>query len=107
VDARHPARSASPQAVGHLLVSKLCMDPTLRYTVTGRRLLAGLLAVGALEEGDLAELARNVPVHCAALIAAAAADCARTWQEFADSVRRQRPCPAPLAERRERVGRLR
>lgn len=105
VDGRRAGRSASPRAVGHLLVSKLCMDPTLRYTATGRRLLAGLLAVGALEEGDLAELARNVPDHCAALVVAAAADCARTWQEFAETVRRQRPFPDPLAERRERVGR--
>ncbi len=102
---RTAGRPAAPQAVGHLLVAKLCMDPALRYTLTGRRLLAGLLAAGAIEDGDLAELARGLPAHCVALIAAAAGDCARTWQEFADTVRRQHPVPDTLAERRQRAGR--
>lgn len=103
---RSPGRPAAPRAVGHLLVAKLCMDPALRYTMTGRRLLAGLLAAGAIEDNDLAELARGLPAHCVALIAAAAGDCARTWQEFADTVRRQHSFQDTLADRRERVGRL-
>jgi transposase-like protein len=104
---RAPSRSASQQVVGHLRVAKLCTDPALRYTLTGRRLLAGLLAASAIEDSDIAELARSLPTHCIDLIAAAAADCARTWQEFADTVRRQHSFPDALAERRERVGRAR
>src|SRR5690349_9678032 len=57
---RNPGTSSSPQPVGQLLVAKLCLDPALRYTLTGRRLLAGLLAAGAIEDGDLAELARSL-----------------------------------------------
>jgi hypothetical protein len=75
------------------------MDPTLRYTLTGRRLLAGLLAAGAIEDGDLTELARSLPVHCVSLIAAAAGDCARTWQTLADTVRRQQVFPEAMGER--------
>lgn len=96
---RHPGRPAAPHAVGHLLVAKLCTDPTLRYTLTGRRLLAGLLAAGAIEDGDLAELASSLPAHCVSLIAAAAGDCARTWQALADTVRRQQVFPEALGER--------
>lgn len=104
---RGSGRPASPGVVGHLLVAKLCMDPALRYTLTGRRLLAGLLAAGAIEDNDLAELARSLPAHCIALIAAAAVDCARTWQEFADMVRRQQSFQDTLADRPDRVGRVR
>ena len=104
---RNPACPAPPRAVGHLLVAKLCTDPALRYTLTGRRLLAGLLAAGAIEDSDLVELARGLPSHCVALIAAAAGDCARTWQQFADTVRMQHSFPEALADRRERVGRTR
>ncbi len=104
---RASGRPAAPHAVGHLLVAKLCMDPALRYTTAGRRLLAGLLAASAIEDTDLAELARSLPAHCVALIAAAAGDCAQTWQALADTVRRQQVFPEALAERRERVGRSR
>ncbi|MBV9922423.1 MAG: hypothetical protein JOY78_16455 [Pseudonocardia sp.] len=101
---RGSGRPASSQAVGYLLVAKLCTDPALRFTMTGRRLLAGLLAAGAIEDSDLAELARSLPTHCVTLIAAAAGDCARTWQEFADTVRRQHPFQDTLVDRPERVG---
>jgi len=103
----NPACPAPPRAVGHLLVAKLCTDPTLRYTLTGRRLLAGLLAAGAIEDSDLVELVRRLPAHCVALIAAAAGDCARTWQQLADTVRMQHSFPEALADRREWVGRMR
>ena len=104
---RNPACPAPPRAVGHLLAAKLCTDPALRYTLTGRRLLAGLLAAGAIDDSDLVELARGLPSHCVALIAAAAGDCARTWQQLADTVRMQHSFPEALADRRERVGRTR
>jgi hypothetical protein len=98
---------ASPQGFGNLIVAKLCMDPALRYTLTGRRLLTGLLAAGAMDNGDLTDLAGSLPAHCVALVAAAAADCARMWQEFAEAVHSQHAFQDAPSARPERVGHMR
>ncbi|WP_458689681.1 hypothetical protein [Nocardia tengchongensis] len=71
---------------------KLCSDPTLRRTESGRQLLALLAAIPADPEA-WADLTANLPPHQAALIAELAAEQARNWAALARSATRR-----PVAE---------
>ncbi|MFE3864712.1 ParB/RepB/Spo0J family partition protein [Streptomyces goshikiensis] len=65
---------------------KLCQDPTLRHSETGRTLLR-LLSALTLPAGDWRTMAEGVPAHRAETVAELATEYARFWREFADLAR--------------------
>ncbi|MFD6347799.1 ParB/RepB/Spo0J family partition protein [Streptomyces roseolus] len=87
-----PAGSpGSPSAAGQrlaTLVPTLCKDPLLRLSEAGRLLLRMLdLQVSALRQRE--RIVAAVPPYRAETAAAAAAQCARVWQELSDELRRR------------------
>lgn len=67
------------------IVGRLRTDPTLRFSETGRMLLR-LLEVRSVPPEKWAEIAANVPPHWRDTVARVAAECARTWQDFAEQL---------------------
>ncbi|AEW98168.1 MULTISPECIES: ParB/RepB/Spo0J family partition protein [Streptomycetaceae] len=67
----------------------LCRDPSLRHSETGRLLLR-MLEMHAMAPQQWQAVTDAVPAHCADLVRALAAECARSWQEFATVVARGR-----------------
>ncbi|MFE3996377.1 ParB/RepB/Spo0J family partition protein [Streptomyces goshikiensis] len=65
---------------------KLCQDPMLRHSETGRTLLR-LLSALTLPAGDWRTMAEGVPAHRAETVADLATEYARFWREFADLAR--------------------
>ncbi|MEU6062875.1 streptomycin biosynthesis regulator, partial [Streptomyces sp. NPDC047097] len=93
-EAGRPHRPAAAAAHAHreldTLVKHLCKDPALRLSDNGRLLLRMLdlqLAGARLHRQILAA----VPEHRAAMVAAAATECARTWQDMAAHLLRTAP----------------
>ncbi|MGH1551963.1 hypothetical protein ACRAWF_06810 [Streptomyces sp. L7] len=67
------------------LFKNLCGDPSLRYTETGRLLLRMLeTQIAGVQRWD--EIAESVPSHRAAMVSAAAAECAGAWQKLAQKL---------------------
>ncbi|MFI0829775.1 ParB/RepB/Spo0J family partition protein [Streptomyces roseolus] len=83
--------TGSPGAAGQrlaTLVPALCKDPLLRLSEAGRLLLRMLdLQVSALRQRE--RIVAAVPPYRAETAAAAAAQCARVWQELSDELRRR------------------
>ncbi|WP_330301284.1 ParB N-terminal domain-containing protein [Streptomyces sp. NBC_00503] len=84
-----PVRRAPLPAADHArLLDALLKDPTLRYTESGRYLLR-LLSTHMIPGRRRGELARSVPEHCAAVVSAAARECAAAWTELAEFLETQ------------------
>lgn len=64
----------------------LCRDPALRHNETGRQLLR-LLGVLVRSPDEWRSIADTVPTHRTSVVADLALECARLWQEFADTTR--------------------
>jgi hypothetical protein len=79
---RNAAASASRVQDRGMLLRKLRMDPSLRFSEAGRRLLRWLDAQASGPD-ELDDLAGRVPSHCAYLIAELARSCANEWLEAA------------------------
>ncbi|UUU43225.1 ParB/RepB/Spo0J family partition protein [Streptomyces sp. NBC_00162] len=80
-----------------VLVTSLCKDPLLRLSEAGRLLLRMLdLQVSGLRQWE--RIVAAIPPYRAETAAAAAAQCARDWQELSEELRRrasaQTPAPA-------------
>jgi ParB-like chromosome segregation protein Spo0J len=73
---------------GRELLGSLRNDPSLRFNQVGRSLLRWL-EVCAVDQQGWEQVLRNIPPHCADLVADAARECARTWEKVADEVRRR------------------
>ncbi|MFE5798017.1 ParB/RepB/Spo0J family partition protein [Streptomyces sp. NPDC056503] len=83
-----PGSSAAPGQRLAALVPALCKDPLLRLSEAGRLLLRMLdLQVSALRQRE--RIIAAVPPYRAETAAAAAAQCARDWQELSDELRRR------------------
>lgn len=88
-----PPAAPGPPADLDALVRNLCRDPALRQSDNGRLLLRMLdLQVAGVR--DLPRILAAVPAHRADLVAAAATECARAWQEMAARLRRPPEHPA-------------
>lgn len=64
----------------------LSADPAFRSTKSGRSLLRALSASRMLQDNDQ-YLIDNIPPHCRTWVLAAAEECARAWQRFADAIK--------------------
>jgi hypothetical protein len=71
-----------------VVLQKLCRDPSLRCTETGR-LLIRLLQALAVDTKGWERLIDNLPAHCTSIVSDAARACAQVWQEFADKLERR------------------
>ncbi|MGH3616524.1 MAG: ParB/RepB/Spo0J family partition protein [Pseudonocardiaceae bacterium] len=69
----------------HLILKKLLMDPSLRFTEAGRVLIR-LLHPLTVDLREWERLIDILPGHCTSTISDAARACAQTWQEFADQM---------------------
>jgi ParB-like chromosome segregation protein Spo0J len=78
---------ASGASQGNLdqVVRQLKLDPTLRFTETGRTLLR-LLDVHTISGERWIELCDNIPAHCQGTIANAALGCAEVWKRFSEQL---------------------
>lgn len=98
-DAPPPSRMLTETSAESLsVVRDLQVDPSLRFTDTGRALLR-LLGVHTMDDHQWTVLADNVPPHCRATVAQVAMSCAQIWQEFARHV--VNPSAMPRARGRE------
>ncbi|WP_307792263.1 ParB/RepB/Spo0J family partition protein [Streptomyces verrucosisporus] len=84
--AQPEAAQPTPDPVA--LYHRLCRDPALRQSEVGRRLLR-LLSLLQTSSEEWNALVDAVPAHRTGVVADLALECARTWQSFADQVRRQ------------------
>ncbi|MEU6315550.1 ParB N-terminal domain-containing protein [Streptomyces sp. NPDC047014] len=76
------------------LVTGLCKDPLLRLSEAGRLLLRMLdLQVSALRQRE--RIVASVPPYRAETAAAAAAQCARDWQDLSEELRRRATAHPP------------
>jgi len=82
---RLPDEQTQPRRDPATLVRQLRTDPALRFSETGR-LLARLLEARAVPPEQWSAIAENLPPHWRDAVAAAALECANTWQMFADRV---------------------
>ncbi len=83
-----PARS-TVEPVDHLsILGRLRSDPSLRYTESGRALLRWL-GPRVIGQSDWEDALRDVPPHCAIVIARIARGCARAWAELAEELERR------------------
>jgi hypothetical protein len=87
-----------PTADARELLGGLRNDPSLRFNQVGRSLLRWL-EVCAVDPQGWEQVLQNVPPHCTELVAAAARECARTWDKVAEDVQR-RGDERPSAQRR-------
>jgi ParB-like nuclease domain len=78
-------RSRAAQVDTAAVIERLRADPALRFTETGRILLR-LLHIHFIEVGDWERVSANLPLHCSAIVAHLARECAEMWQELADQV---------------------
>ncbi|UXY30456.1 ParB/RepB/Spo0J family partition protein [Streptomyces sp. HUAS TT20] len=84
------APGGGPQADLTAVFKNLCGDPSLRYTETGRLLLRMLeTQIAGVRRWD--EIAESVPSHRAAMVSAAATECASAWQKLARKISQQSP----------------
>ncbi|MEV5988027.1 streptomycin biosynthesis regulator [Streptomyces sp. NPDC052051] len=73
-----------------VVFKNLCGDPSLRYTETGRLLLRMLeTQIAGVRRWD--EIAESVPSHQAAMVSAAAAECASAWEALARKISQRSP----------------
>jgi ParB-like chromosome segregation protein Spo0J len=86
--ARAAAEPVPAPGDGRELLGSLRSDPSLRFNQVGRSLLRWL-EVCAVDQQGWEQVLRNIPPHCAELVADAARECARTWEKVADEVRRR------------------
>ncbi|MEI7033736.1 ParB N-terminal domain-containing protein [Streptomyces pratensis] len=103
VPAPQPAERRAPAPADEDLADvyrRLCRDPALRQSETGRTLLR-LLGTLTLSAEQWQNLAAELPVHRVEAVAALAAENARLWGEFAQRARTgrrgRRPAPVLLA----------
>ncbi|MFD2420534.1 ParB/RepB/Spo0J family partition protein [Amycolatopsis pigmentata] len=75
------------------ILDSLRSDPSLRFTEAGRSLLR-LLQLHALTAEQWDQMVNKLPAHCTELVATMAAECANTWSEFSERVRRRGPMSA-------------
>lgn len=76
------------------LVSSLCKDPLLRLSDAGRLLLRMLdLQVSGLRQWE--RIVAAIPPYRVETAAAAAAQCARDWQELSEELRRRASAHTP------------
>ncbi|MEU9237820.1 ParB N-terminal domain-containing protein [Streptomyces subrutilus] len=76
------------------LVTSLCKDPLLRLSEAGRLLLRMLdLQVSGLRQWE--RIVAAIPPYRAETAAAAAAQCARDWQELSEELRRRAAAQTP------------
>ncbi|MFD4248004.1 ParB/RepB/Spo0J family partition protein [Streptomyces sp. NPDC058525] len=76
------------------LVTSLCKDPLLRLSEAGRLLLRMLdLQVSGLRQWE--RIVAAIPPYRAETAAAAAAQCARDWQELSEELRRRASAQTP------------
>ncbi|MFG3141792.1 ParB N-terminal domain-containing protein [Streptomyces sp. NPDC048211] len=87
VPAPAPPAAPGPRVDLDSLVRNLCRDPALRQSDNGRLLLR-MLDLHVAGTRDLPRILAAVPAHRAELVAAAATECARAWQEMAARLRR-------------------
>jgi ParB-like chromosome segregation protein Spo0J len=66
-----------------LILRRLRRDPALRYSQSGRALLAWLSSPRLLSPEDWQEIAATIPPHCSFDIIQIARGCAQVWSEFA------------------------
>ncbi|MEU9254967.1 ParB N-terminal domain-containing protein [Streptomyces sp. NPDC048270] len=77
-----------------VLVTSLCKDPLLRLSEAGRLLLRMLdLQVSGLRQWE--RIVAAIPPYRAETAAAAAAQCARDWQELSEELRRRAAAQTP------------
>ncbi|WP_327713806.1 streptomycin biosynthesis regulator (plasmid) [Streptomyces sp. NBC_00464] len=86
VSAPDPPAAPGPRVDLDSLVRNLCRDPALRQSDNGRLLLR-MLDLHVAGTRDLPRILAAVPAHRAGLVAAAATECARAWQEMAARLR--------------------
>ncbi|MFI6653663.1 hypothetical protein ACIBI8_39460 [Streptomyces sp. NPDC050529] len=86
VSAPDPPAASGPRVDLDSLVRNLCRDPALRQSDNGRLLLR-MLDLHVAGTRDLPRILAAVPAHRAGLVAAAATECARAWQEMAARLR--------------------
>jgi hypothetical protein len=67
------------------VVDRLRSDPALRFSETGRNLLA-LLNIHTIRPEQWDKIGDNVPPHCSEIVAQLARDCADMWMELASRV---------------------
>ncbi|MFC6564739.1 ParB/RepB/Spo0J family partition protein [Actinoplanes utahensis] len=83
----YPPATAVPADTG-VLLEGLRRDPSLRYSEAGRHFLQ-FLGTRVVEPGQLREAARELPPHCAIVVARIARECARTWMGMAEALDRE------------------
>jgi ParB-like chromosome segregation protein Spo0J len=96
----------APNGVPSSLLKGLKRDPSLRYSESGRNILAWLDA-RVMDPADWSRVINSVPPHCLYVIADIAMGCAQAWEELAQQAlaqvphtargggTRRRPRPAP------------
>lgn len=75
------------------ILENLKIDPSLRFTESGRALLRWLFR-RTVEPEEWRQFVTAVPPHCVYILAALARDCANEWLEFAKQLE-QRVVPKP------------
>ncbi len=63
-------------------IRNLRKDPSLRFSESGRTLLR-LLDVCTVDPQEWHRISDNIPPHCVEIIASAARECSRAWEDFA------------------------
>lgn len=74
---------------GRSILQNLMRDPSIRHTDLGRELLRWLRAT-AIAADDWSQLVNAVPPHCTDLVAELARQCAQTWAQFAQELKRRK-----------------
>jgi hypothetical protein len=69
------------------VMERLRVDPSLRFTDTGRNLLR-LLSMHMLSAEEWEQIIDNVPTHCGGIMARLAEECAGMWRQLAAQVER-------------------
>lgn len=82
-----PIRDVPTQPDLATVVQRLRVDPSLRFTETGRALLR-LMEAHAVSAGRWESIASGVPPHCRNTVAAVAGEFARAWHSFAEQLER-------------------
>jgi transposase-like protein len=76
-------------------ILNLRKDPSVRFTESGRTLLR-LLDACTVGSQEWMRISDNVPPHCAEIIATAARECSRVWQDFAKELEHRSSRPSPI-----------
>lgn len=68
---------------------RLCHDPSVRYTESGRSLLQWLHSPRIMQNSDWQNIVDSIPPHCTYHMIKIAHNCALAWEAFADELNRR------------------